>query len=916
MVSPLQVFLCLAVAYLNRQHPVDLQTNSDHLLSQNNTQQITSTTYIQPPSTSITATINITTMAAGQQSSSKLKAKAAKSTAASTTAKPSTRRSLRISGANNNVTELLQSLNKPNTSRAEVTLESLNKTPKQSSTTVPNPAEVSPESNNVESPIEQNNTSNNDGSPTEQNDNDTEANLNADSFPPMAGSDEDEDLMDVDNEEQTTPSSSPTQPSSNNNEQMNTATSEATVSQPPTNNGQNDTSPEQTSTQPTTQPAFAPGTPATTKRSSMRPNTPRHPVPPSFAEATRASVEEVLAEQAAAKDTTPKQHTVVGPHNEHIRVEQDAENLLWKEFLSSDPHDNFSRDYHVNGFLGSSPIFPVAQFAFTTNGSTSAENMNQFSKGIKGWLNELLIVDPNLAFVPLCISDTAPANQWKKPSDVPSNFTKLGKVIQINGGSWCFDPKKDKPTNDIYANVRIKSTVPLEELLQAVSFEWKRIGGGSLQVKKHQSLYTETPYMLLFVNNRTEESSIVRDVKMMFGIAREQLREENLLPDEFERDEDDEVEFALRVNGPRMPGETRKKKKKGKDDSYDRLNDQGKKVFHLEVAKEDIREFSLLAEYCHRTRLDKEVFGKFASLTACLTNASPSGDMSRLRRCITGHLNFHLSSTTTIIEGIEDINATSVLTNPVNNAVIASKSVRDMMYMTRLSGGGPLFLQISQRSNGDVEVVIPNTAEAEAKAEMIKRNVAAYYSFVWKDEGLPDQFSKKLIERGMNARLVHCIGGCTWDSKEQVLTTQDDKTDADAIREFEAQDWVKALVNSGVSSTTTTKKKHVDPNAAFPFSDDFSVGTIHANKAAAPRPDTHVTHAADGTPILHLGKKEVIDVDDDDFSSDSVQTTKGTEAHPANANKRGNPTAVDESNNGSSGSSDEGNEDEPVPPAG
>ena len=67
---------------------------------------------------------------------------------------------------------------------------------------------------------------------------------------------------------------------------------------------------------------------------------------------------------------------------------------------------------------------------------------------------------------------------------------------------------------------------------------------------------------------------------------------------------------------------------------------------------------------------------------------------------------------------------------------------------------------------------------------------------------------------------------------------------------------------------------------------------------------------------MHLGKKEVIDVDDDDFSSDSVQTTKGTEAHPANANKRGNPTAVDESNNGSSGSSDEGNEDEPVPPAG
>jgi hypothetical protein len=52
-----------------------------------------------------------------------------------------------------------------------------------------------------------------------------------------------------------------------------------------------------------------------------------------------------------------------------------------------------------------------------------------------------------------------------------------------------------------------------------------------------------------------------------------------------------------------------------------------------------------------------------------------------------------------------------------------------------------------------------------------------------------------------------------------------------AIADFEQQDWVKQLVQDSVAQQAT--KKHMDPNVAFPFQDDFSVGTIHSanNKA-------------------------------------------------------------------------------------
>ncbi len=54
-----------------------------------------------------------------------------------------------------------------------------------------------------------------------------------------------------------------------------------------------------------------------------------------------------------------------------------------------------------------------------------------------------------------------------------------------------------------------------------------------------------------------------------------------------------------------------------------------------------------------------------------------------------------------------------------------------------------------------------------------------------------------------------------------------------AIKEFEQQDWVQQLTGGG-SKTNGMAKQHVDPNAAFPFDIDFSVGTIHGVNATKP----------------------------------------------------------------------------------
>jgi hypothetical protein len=60
-------------------------------------------------------------------------------------------------------------------------------------------------------------------------------------------------------------------------------------------------------------------------------------------------------------------------------------------------------------------------------------------------------------------------------------------------------------------------------------------------------------------------------------------------------------------------------------------------------------------------KLDMKYFGKFAMLTDTLGNNAPISDCTRLWRCIQGHLNFHLSSTSITIHGIDNLDAAETL---------------------------------------------------------------------------------------------------------------------------------------------------------------------------------------------------------------------------------------------------------------
>jgi hypothetical protein len=206
-------------------------------------------------------------------------------------------------------------------------------------------------------------------------------------------------------------------------------------------------------------------------------------------------------------------------------------------------------------------------------------------------------------------------------------------------------------------------------------------------------------------------------------------------------------------------------------------------------------------------------------------------DCVSLRRCIQGHLNYHLSSTSVTFHGIDNLDATEVLRNAADKRALATFTLRDLLYRIRLVSNAPLFLQLSQRSTGKVDAVIPNTSEAETMAERMNVQIAAWCFHYWKDTNPgAEKFYRKISDRAFSQTLIHEISECTWDAATKVITSPRARTEKAAIEEFEEQDWVKQLTGRN-STTAGTGRKHVDPNVAFPFQDDFSVATIHGANA-------------------------------------------------------------------------------------
>jgi hypothetical protein len=108
--------------------------------------------------------------------------------------------------------------------------------------------------------------------------------------------------------------------------------------------------------------------------------------------------------------------------------------------------------------------WPIIKLALAPSGASKEERMTQYVRSILALFGEILLVDEKATIAPIKITNDKPEDMITDKANIPTNFTKLSRWLMLSGGSWVFN----KANNDVYASFRIKSTVPINEMVTRV----------------------------------------------------------------------------------------------------------------------------------------------------------------------------------------------------------------------------------------------------------------------------------------------------------------------------------------------------------------------------------------------------------------------------------------------------------------
>ena len=89
---------------------------------------------------------------------------------------------------------------------------------------------------------------------------------------------------------------------------------------------------------------------------------------------------------------------------------------------------------------------------------------------------------------------------------------------------------------------------------------------------------------------------------------------------------------------------------------------------------------------------------------------------------------------------------------------------------------------------GSVDIVVPNTPEAETKVAMMNKQLPAYLTFYLEDQGLDKEFIRKLLTRSWCTALIHKISYFEWNKSTKVLTTSGEIEEQENSADIDSSD--------------------------------------------------------------------------------------------------------------------------------
>ena len=415
---------------------------------------------------------------------------------------------------------------------------------------------------------------------------------------------------------------------------------------------------------------------------------------------------------------------------------------------------------------------------------------------------------------------------WSHPSNLHASMTALGAHFAISSSARVFEKargggskkeKKDTRPDTVYFSFAVSSDVAPAEIMSRIAVDWSILGGTRLAVKALNYFDTCTPIAIYFLWNEGHSETILQELQTIL-LSVIPAEAGGLIPSL--------PPLALRKTIPRTPGQVTV--------DFNNLSLQAqmaRRAWHIEVETKHSKALIDLVRKAKDDNAISEMWGRQVHFSEVADNNTPAAEIKRYVKFSQRHVNFHCSMTCEDIRGITNLDATAQIFSVTSNQPVGQLSLRQVLlkYM-KMADGHSLIAEIHQRGPlGIVEVIVPNTAEAEAMVLMMNRHFPAFcFHYLTTHAGMGDVFVKTLLKEACCPTLFASINHCQWDATTNTITTEEQAEDERRMAEFEKAAWYRDEFGKHMVSNLKKVKQYTDPEALYDLDGERSVKTLHA----------------------------------------------------------------------------------------
>jgi hypothetical protein len=403
-------------------------------------------------------------------------------------------------------------------------------------------------------------------------------------------------------------------------------------------------------------------------------------------------------------------------------------------------------------------------------------------------------------------------------------MTELGAYLKLSGNPRLFDKQKSTHARSTtarssvaYFSFAVSSDVDPCEIMARVNVDWNMQGGTRLSVKSLGVFDTVTPMVIYFLWNEGHGPTLLGELQQILSQA---------APASLGGEQAAIPSMALRKQIPRIPGQD--------TSDFNNLSfraQMARRAWHIEVEKTQVGRLLKLVADAKAAGYITAMWGRQAHISESADNDTSPGELKRYVKFAQRHVNFHCSMTCDDLRGIVHLDATAPVFSVATEKKIGDLTLRHVL-LTRfkLADGTSLIAEVHQRGTmGLVEVIVPNTPEAEAMILMMNRHFPAYCFHYLTSEGMDDAFVKQLIREACCPTLVSKIKECTWDPEKKSIITVEQAEEERRLQELESAAWYKDEFGKHlISKMNRLKTSYSDAEALYKLDGDRSVKTLHA----------------------------------------------------------------------------------------